>query len=74
LTICECALGAYPYSNPHEEGKKEMFTISMLTEQLNSKPNPKLPDNFSPEMKDFVSLCFKKSPLERPQSKDLLVN
>lgn len=31
LTICECALGTYPYSNPQGEGKEDI-TISMLTE------------------------------------------
>lgn len=32
------------------------------------KPAPRLPDNYSEEMKDFVAKCFKKSPIDRPHS------
>ncbi|EAS05692.2 plant dual-specificity MAP kinase kinase family domain protein (macronuclear) [Tetrahymena thermophila SB210] len=72
LTICECALGTYPYFDSNQYEKKENLSFWELLEYFNMKPAPRLPENYSEEMKDFVAKCFKKSPLDRPHSHDLL--
>ncbi|KAL4429451.1 hypothetical protein ABPG74_021038 [Tetrahymena malaccensis] len=72
LTICECALGTYPYFDSNQYEKKENLSFWELLEYFNMKPAPRLPENYSEEMKDFVAKCFKKSPLDRPHSRDLL--
>ncbi|KAL4468010.1 hypothetical protein ABPG72_015880 [Tetrahymena utriculariae] len=72
LTICECALGTYPYFDANQYEKKENLSFWELLEYFNMKPAPRLPENYSEEMKDFVAKCFKKSPLDRPHSRDLL--
>lgn len=74
LAICECAIGTYPYFDENKEEKKDYLSFWELLECFNMKPAPKLPESYSEEMKDFVSKCLKKSPSERPYSKELLVN
>ncbi len=56
LTIIECAWGRYPY--PEEGTKKENFGFWELLDQISSRPSPQLPEYFSEEMKDFVSIWY----------------
>ena len=37
------------------------------------RPPPRLSGKFSPEIIDFVSVCLRKNPNERPSSMDLLL-
>ncbi len=54
LTILECALGRFPY--PPEENTSMGFLE--LMDYINMKPVPKLPENFSEKIVDFVSIWF----------------
>jgi len=65
ITLIEAALGKYPY--PNSDGK-----FYQLLDTIIEDPVPELPDRFSPEFKDFISLCLKKNPSERPQAQELM--
>jgi len=70
LTILECALGRYPYADMGSDYQK--LTFFDLVEILSTKPPPKLPDNYSPHIRDFVSICLRKEPGTRTTATELL--
>jgi len=67
ITLVECALGRYPY--PAYNGSNYFVLLS----QIINDPPPALPaDAFSVEFRDFVSLCLRKDPSQRPPAEALL--
>jgi len=61
-TIIEMFTGKPPWSGL--EGPAAMFKVL--------RTDPPIPDNLSPEGKDFLRCCFKRNPAERPTASKLL--
>jgi serine/threonine protein kinase len=63
----ECAIGKFPY----QEGDVALKFWDYLN-RIKDGPPPNIPDSFSDEFKDFISLCLIKEPEDRIGAKDLL--
>eukprot|EP00475_Leptophrys_vorax_P000311 TRINITY_DN1017_c0_g1_i1.p1 TRINITY_DN1017_c0_g1~~TRINITY_DN1017_c0_g1_i1.p1 ORF type:complete len:385 (-),score=98.23 TRINITY_DN1017_c0_g1_i1:166-1320(-) len=67
LTVFALATGKQPFS-----GHMEIFS---LLAAVTERPTPELPaDKFSEQMRDFVSLCLTKDPVDRPSAEQLLAH
>lgn len=63
-TVIEMATARHPW-HPLED-------VPALFKIANSKDIPEIPESISKEGKDFLSLCLKRDPLERPSATQLL--
>jgi len=64
-TIIEMLTGDPPYI--HLPAMSALFAIV-------KDDHPPFPEDASPELREFLSLCFKKEPTERPTARELLVH
>jgi serine/threonine protein kinase len=64
-TVIEMITGKPPWSN-YDNPVAAMFAIAVSNEM------PQLPPDLSPEAVDFLQLCFKRDPVQRPTAAELL--
>lgn len=64
--IIEMATGQPPWQAQFNEVTAAMFHIA------STESPPDFPPNLSPEAHDFLSLCFRRNPKERPHAKTLM--
>jgi len=69
LSVMECALGRFPYSQQSEDPSAQFWDI---LHQIVQKPVPELPKGFSVDFESFVTLCLKKQTSARPSTSVLL--
>lgn len=58
LLLIECAMGRYPYPDPNDEVQELGYWE--LMQYITHKESPKLPNDFSPEFQNFVSILLRK--------------
>ena len=66
IVLVECATGTRPYTQKSNTGFWELINY------MEANPSPRLPDEFSVEFRDFVSICLHKQGGQRSTSTQLL--
>lgn len=66
MMVIELFEGRPPYS----EESSPMRALFLIVSR--GRPSYKDPESMSPEIKDFIAMCTKQYPLERPNAQDLL--
>lgn len=70
LIIWECAIGYFPYFENNQ--KPTNLNILSLRNLIVEYDTPKFPNEFSPNFRDFLTLCLKKDKNQRAKSFELL--
>lgn len=68
LSIAECALGKFPFALK----ENTIWEMMRHLESNAAEPIELLPDQFSPQFREFVFACMQPNPSDRPTAKQLL--